>query len=223
MTEAEWLACTDPALMLKFIQSSYQTLSARKLRLFAVACCRSIISGQTEREVREAVDTLEQFAEGKVSEWQLRKACSGAQAVWVFAFGCDYVSAAVYEATRLAANHPFDAATAAALVAAEAAACRAGRGTKAAELQAQCDWLRDVFPSPFRPKFVQRSWSLWNGRTVPKLAQAIYEDWAFDRLAILGDALEEACCTNADILSHCRSAGPHVRGCWVIDLLLGKQ
>ena len=44
-----------------------------------------------------------------------------------------------------------------------------------------------------------------------------------DRLAILADALEDAGCTNADVLDHCRGAGPHVRGCWVVDLLLGKS
>jgi hypothetical protein len=55
------------------------------------------------------------------------------------------------------------------------------------------------------------------------LAQAIYDDRAFDRLPILADALEEAGCDTADILAHCRGPGPHVRGCWVVDLILGKQ
>ena len=56
-----------------------------------------------------------------------------------------------------------------------------------------------------------------------KLAQGIYEERAFDRLPILADALEDAGCDNADILSHCRGPGPHARGCWVVDLLLGKK
>jgi hypothetical protein len=55
------------------------------------------------------------------------------------------------------------------------------------------------------------------------LAQAIYDDRAFDRLPILADALEEAGCTDADILNHCRRPGEHVRGCWAIDLVLGKR
>jgi len=58
--------------------------------------------------------------------------------------------------------------------------------------------------------------------TVIKLAQAIYDDRAFDRLPILADALEEAGCTNIDILEHCRVPGPHVCGCWVVDLLLSE-
>jgi hypothetical protein len=55
------------------------------------------------------------------------------------------------------------------------------------------------------------------------MAQAIYDERAFDRLPILADALEDAGCTNADILGHCRGAGPHAKGCWVVDLLLGKE
>jgi hypothetical protein len=57
------------------------------------------------------------------------------------------------------------------------------------------------------------SWLSWNDGTVVKMAQAIYDDRAFDRLPILADALEDAGCSDADILAHCRSEGPHVRGC----------
>ena len=56
-----------------------------------------------------------------------------------------------------------------------------------------------------------------------QIAQAIYDDRAFDRMPILADALEDAGCTDRAILDHCRSEGPHVRGCWVVDLLLGKE
>ena len=62
-----------------------------------------------------------------------------------------------------------------------------------------------------------------DSRTVVQLAQAIYDDRAFDRIPILADALEEAGCTEAAILGHCRQPGEHVRGCWVVDLLLGKE
>jgi hypothetical protein len=227
MTEAEWLACIDPQSMLEFLRNSYHILSPRKLRLFAVACCRSIVYPRTEQQVRDAVDTLEGFAEGSASEFKLLKACQGAKAVWISdwisEFGCDYVSAAVCEATRLAAAHPFGAATHAAKLGSAAADLRAGRGTMAAEVRAQCHWLRDIFLSPFRPKMVKRSWFLWKNATIPRLAQPIYDERIFDRLPVLADALEEAGCTDADILNHCRLPGEHVRGCWVIDLLLGKQ
>ncbi len=84
--------------------------------------------------------------------------------------------------------------------------------------------LRDIAGNLFRPQpVIDSSWLSWNDRIIPKLAQAIYDDRAFDRLPILADALEEAGCTNADILNHCRQPGEHVRGCWVVDLLLGKS
>jgi hypothetical protein len=74
--------------------------------------------------------------------------------------------------------------------------------------------------TPFRPVSVDPAWPT---STVIALAQGIYDQWAFDRMPILADALEEAGCTNADILDHCRGPGPHVRGCWAVDLLLGKE
>ncbi len=79
-----------------------------------------------------------------------------------------------------------------------------------------------VFSNPFRTFPVAPAWLTWNDSTVPKLARAIYADYGFDRLPILADALEDAGCDNADILAHCRGPGPHVRGCWVVDLILGK-
>lgn len=62
----------------------------------------------------------------------------------------------------------------------------------------------------------------WRTSTVVALAQGIYDDRAFDRLPILADALQDAGCDNPDILNHCRDTGPHARGCWVVDLVLGK-
>jgi hypothetical protein len=83
--------------------------------------------------------------------------------------------------------------------------------------------FRDIFGVFDRALTCDPSWRDWNNGTVVKLAQAIYDDRAFDRLPILADALEDAGCNNAEILEHCRGPGPHVRGCWVIDLLLSKQ
>jgi hypothetical protein len=79
-----------------------------------------------------------------------------------------------------------------------------------------------VFGNPFRPIAIDPDWLAWHDGTVPKLAQSIYDDRRFDLLPILADALQEAGCTNNEILQHCHSPGPHVRGCWVVDLLLGK-
>ena len=78
----------------------------------------------------------------------------------------------------------------------------------------------DVFADPSRLAAIDPAWLT---TTVVSLARGISTDRAFDRLPILADALQDAGCDNEDILSHCRSEGPHVKGCWAVDLLLGKQ
>ncbi|HJT34677.1 MAG TPA: hypothetical protein VJ783_21805 [Pirellulales bacterium] len=84
--------------------------------------------------------------------------------------------------------------------------------------------LRDIIgPLIFRPINLPAGVLTWNGGAVVEMAQGIYREGAFDRLPILADALEEAGCDDADIISHCRQRRPHVRGCWVVDLLLGKE
>ena len=87
------------------------------------------------------------------------------------------------------------------------------------ERAAQCWLLRDIIGSPSRDVRLDR---YWHTSTAVALAQSIYAERTFDRLPILADALEEAGCGNADVLAHCRGDGPHVRGCWVVDLVLGK-
>jgi hypothetical protein len=93
-----------------------------------------------------------------------------------------------------------------------------------AEKKIQAHLLRDVVGNPFRPPpALALAVREWNENTPGRIAQTIYEEGAFDRLPILADALEDAGCGSADILAHCRGPGPHVRGCWVVDLILGKQ
>jgi hypothetical protein len=87
----------------------------------------------------------------------------------------------------------------------------------------QADSVREVFGNPFRPVAVNPAWLAWNGGTVPKLAAAIYDKRAFDRLPVLADALEDAGCSDPDLLGHLREPRPHARGCWAVDLLLGKE
>jgi hypothetical protein len=88
-----------------------------------------------------------------------------------------------------------------------------------AEYGAQIEILTDIFGNPFRPVAVDPAWLT---STVVALARGIYEERAFDRMPILADALQDAGCDNEDVLDHCRGPGPHVRGCWVVDMLLGK-
>jgi hypothetical protein len=87
------------------------------------------------------------------------------------------------------------------------------------ELAAQADLLRDILGDPFQPVRLDPN---WRTETVLGIAGLAYAQQTFEDLPILADALEDAGCDNQDVLTHLRSAGPHVRGCWPLDLLLGK-
>jgi hypothetical protein len=83
--------------------------------------------------------------------------------------------------------------------------------------------LREIVGNPFRPVVIDSTWHAWDGGLIPALAGTIYQDRAWDRLPILADALEDAGCTDAALLEHLRGPGPHVRGCWALDAILGRE
>jgi hypothetical protein len=89
-----------------------------------------------------------------------------------------------------------------------------------AELSAQADLLRDIFGNPFRPVTLSPS---WRTSTAMSLARQMYESREFGAMPILADALQDAGCDSDEVLKHCRGPGPHVRGCWVVDLVLDKE
>lgn len=93
-------------------------------------------------------------------------------------------------------------------------------GNDASEMRVQTQLVRDIFGHPFRPISIDPSWL---APDVRRLAEGIYADRAFDRMPILADALQDAGCESEAVLNHCRQSGTHVRGCWVVDLLLGKN
>jgi hypothetical protein len=223
MTEAEWLACTDPMPMLEFLRSK---ASDRKLRLFGVACCRRIWHLLRDERSRKTVEVAERFAEGTATEEELTQAENDANDVWnELAYAEGDVTDAETDASDAAcgsACYAEGAIGAAGSASHSAVYALSYAGQQAVEQEGQCRLLRDLFGNPFRPVAVDPSWLTWNDGTVVKLAQAIYDQRRFTDLPILADALEEAGCTDADILAHCRSEGPHVRGCWVVDLILGK-
>jgi hypothetical protein len=95
------------------------------------------------------------------------------------------------------------------------------RAREAVQRQEQCRLLREILGNPFRPPTVDRTWLSWGGGAAARVARAVYEESAFDQLPILADALEEAGCGDAELLTHLRSEGPHVRGCWALDAVLG--
>ncbi len=218
MTESEWLACSDPAPMLEFLKGN---ASDRKLRLFAVACCRRVSRRLPDERSRLAVEVAERFADWSATAAALAAARAGAQDV----AGGDYRPGdprAVAHAPALAArgwhfHYRDEVAWALDVAAAAAGPSEPGRH----ERPAQADLLRDLFgPTPLRPREPDPRWLTI---TVLRLTQGIYDEKAFDRLPILADALQDAGCEDAAVLEHCQGTGPNARGCWVVDMVLGKN
>jgi hypothetical protein len=250
MTEAEWLASDDPQPMLEWVSSQpadrvvrsnvpvHYVISDRKLRLFACACCRQVWHLLTDERSRRAVEVAERDADGEVSPEQYHQAWSeawsaghtlplGPLEAWVvfWLFGRhDDLGGIAGEVSRQLRNSVPPA--------------------------TQAVLLRDIVGNPFRS--VSLPWRCrecgipcgppaagyycvkcgsdearcccpWLTPTVMSIARTAYDDRRFDLLPILADALEEAGCDNTDILQHCRGSGPHARGCFVLDLILGKE
>lgn len=210
MTEAEWQQCKKPEAMLKALVKA----SERKLRLFAVACCYHIWQYITSERSRNAVHVAERFADGNATKAEL----DSAEWVAVAAREEARESVTAWAAWAASREEAERAALVAAVEAVEAAALSGARKTARA---AQADLVRDIF-NPWAPPLAP-SVLTWDGGTVPKFARVIYDGKHFDRMPILADAMEEAGCADPSILSHCRGPGPHVRGCWLVDLILAKE
>jgi hypothetical protein len=232
MTEAEWLACSDPWPMLQFLGDVQA--DDRKLRLFACACCRRIWHLLSEQGAREAAELAERFADRLVGDKERSDARREAQlaaqsrAVTPTPTAPKWqrraASAVYYGAARgawEAANGAFRLAVDALVWRAGGYECRDAHAVSMSEHAAQAAALRDIFGNPFRPVGLDPAWRDGDG-AVARLAQAIYDERRFEASPILADALEDAGCTDPAILAHCRGPGPHVRGCWVVDLLLGR-
>ena len=248
MTEEEWSACSDPLHLVNWIAGE---TSARRLRLFAIACCRRVLHLEADPGWRAAVETAERYADELCTAEELATAIPPVNATLEERIReINSVASFVRRAIAVACLDPgymrapcgafsgreekgsywvMRGGDAAAEAIARANADLTGPrrlGFEEAlerERHSQCNVFRDIVGNPFQPLVVVLEWLAWNDGTLRKIAQAIYEERAFDRLPILADALEDAGCDNADLLAHCRSDGEHVRGCWVVDLLLGKS
>jgi hypothetical protein len=227
MTEEEWLACTDPQPMLAFLRSKG---SDRKFRLFAVVCCFGVWYLLRDRRSKKAVKASERYADGLTGLPRMtlmQRSAGQAVAEWVSA-----------ESVAVGRRFPEEVAHAVTLPDAVQAAARAAdlaarlSEAEAREIgynrrqQSQARLLRDIIGNPFRPVSVNPTWLT---PTVTALATAAYEERALPsgeldpvRLAVLADALEDAGAA-ASLLEHLRGPGPHVRGCWVLDCLTGRQ
>ncbi|HYT87960.1 MAG TPA: hypothetical protein VEL76_04515 [Gemmataceae bacterium] len=214
MTEREWLVCMKrPDMMWAHVRGS---VSERKQRLFAVACARHFWPSFVDDRSRAAVLASEEYADGRLTRAELLVKHQAAyypasQDAW-FAFAAS-------------ASEAESAACSVALQGFHLAARRVQRYTTSwhSLKRLACDLFREICGNPFRPVAIDPTWLAWQGGTIPKLAQGIYDDRAFDQLPVLADALEEAGCADAEVLGHLRGPGPHARGCWSVDLLLGKE
>ena len=231
MEEAKWLACGDLSRMLKFLGGR---VSDRKLRLFCCACCRTIWPLFAEKVCRQAVTLSEAFAEGEAGKDEVDEAVKRLDELFTDAAiesnvgGRRASKKASLRASRMAAVsdalsdpvRPKEASAKVVDLASEA-------GPSGPTEKDHCFLLRElVGPLPFRSV---RFDPALRSPAVLALATAAYENRELpsghldpERLAVLADALEESGCTDAEILSHLRGDGPHVRGCWCLDALLGR-
>jgi hypothetical protein len=223
MTEAEWNSCTEPQQMLLALRASGRA-SERKFRLFAVACCRLLLlQVRVVPSAEHAVEVAERYADGAASAAELQAVRRYANSTAEHA--C--MNAAEEEAGTVMADCAAGNAAWAATQPGTAMADDNGRSAArlAAEEARQADLLCCILgPVLFRPlPPVAPAVLAWNGGIVSKLAAGVYaeRDFTQERMGVLADAAEEAGLTDADVLAHLRSPGPHARGCWGVDLLLG--
>jgi hypothetical protein len=221
MTEGEWLACTDPVPMLEFLRGKG---SGRKLRLFAAASFGRLVALLPDPRQRRGIEVLERLAEGTVT-----------------LAGCRGVAAEVRRAIppddwipgTPPADHPHYIALmlyrefCSSSIAVHAVHASSGRADGVGEHHEQVRLMRCIFGNPFRPVALEPAWLT---PIVFSLARAAYDERVMPegtlnpaRLAVLADALEDTGCTNQDVFGHLRGPGTHVRGCWVVDLILGKE
>jgi hypothetical protein len=215
MTESDWRACTDPGQMLGALRA-LGNVSARKVWLFFALGVRGVgpfrgeeLYSDDEDNQRQA-DAFERWAEG-LTTW--RDSFRVMKELDPFA----------------ATDEPPEPSVDSALAGFEESLLPQLRE---GEVGSQCcTLLRELFgPLLFREVKIDAAWLAWNGGTAPRLAAAAYEERSLPegtldpaRLTVLADALEEAGCSDAELLGHLRGPGPHVRGCWMVDLLLGKK
>ncbi|QEG30907.1 hypothetical protein GobsT_57250 [Gemmata obscuriglobus] len=225
MTEEEWLAWRRPLRLLRYLHKA-ATHSDRKFRLLGVVCCRRVVEQISDVTLAEVIDGCEQIAEElNAEEWDpvlldrlslLRKRLQDSHGCRAEIDREEYEFTFAVEQLTSFPIHPEYC-----LDSCMSAPCgHDDYDTGQGELLFQVDLLREIFGNPFRPaEFAPE----WRTSTAVALAREMYDTRDFSAMPILADALQDAGCDNADILTHCLDPQPvHVRGCWVVDLVLGK-
>lgn len=233
--EVQWLASNDPEWMLRKLDQNAE-VNQRKLRLFAVACCRNLeIWNKLIPETQDHLDVAERFADGLATNRELGSASAKSsdahadaqneytdvgsdpdrvypnrllwlshravqEVTFVRSVNVDTYSLDCYAATRDAYN-----------------VINPGHENVFRAYAAAL--LRNIIGNPYRPVTFDPS---WRTETVLALARQMYESRDFPAMPILADALQDAGCDDAEILNNCRGPGPHTRGCWVVDMILGR-
>jgi hypothetical protein len=211
-TEEEWRACAAPWVLLDWVRDSADD---RQLRLFACACVRAVwpLTGEAEHP---AVLVAEQFADGLAGEAELLAARNSD---WAPCGAWSRRGASARTTVRAAANATTSPVAWSAALNAASACAQIGLVPEL-EQEEQCRLLRDIVLHPLHSP--PRLGPAWLTATVLVIAGPCYERRDFTDLPILGDALEDAGCSDEGILAHLRDGGPHVRGCWALDAVLGR-
>ncbi len=228
MTEPEWLSCSDPELMVSdpvlfpFLglvsnSTSDRTGEARAKRK-RILCSVAWLNLTPDLLVREYdrwfMDNIWKMVDGLITkdEFRYKYDCLIAKEVDKDRWFRSPVEQMVTEAANFREGLKQNISC----CFLEPEDCRETLEGK----QIFADILREIFGNPFHPVSLDPAWLTG---TAIALATGIYDDHAFDRLPILADALQEAGCNSDDLLNHLRGPGPHVRGCWALDLVLGKE
>ena len=228
----EWLACTDPITMLEFLEK--RGIRARRFRLFAAACCRRAWFDVADARSRDGIATLERFADSsgrQADQAELKAASAAAKAAveqTITGSRTYYVARTVAAAVALTQAWWTARWSAALWLTALGKDGKDGpsrsRQVVKTEKRRLADLIRDIVPNPFGPVTIPASCLT---PTVVSIAQAAYEQRIMPsgeldliRLAVLADALDEAGAPG-ELVAHLRGAGPHVRGCFALDLCLG--
>lgn len=221
MTEADWLTGTDPGPLLHFVRDR---ASDRKLRLFAVAWGYGVWRRLPDDRCRDAITTAERYADGEADGAELLAAHRAAADAWR-----EIPVTRPSRRSRKAHNGSFAAKRAAEVARSVAdptwdvrAAIQAVQWAGSATRYSLANRVRELFGNPSRPVAADPAWLT---PTAVALAGEAYQSGDFSAvLPILADALQDAGCEDEQVLAHCRDdVASHVRGCWVVDLVLGKE
>lgn len=226
MAKFDWTACDDPDTLLDAAKRSKPPISARKQRLLGCGFCRHVWD-RLEEPSRRAVEASERFADDPATAADLTAAYDDATRVNRRRFDKTGIlygkSAGTAPADRVTAKFGWEAAGAASrptkpVLGKIVFAVRMLAGDSGGETAALAALVRCVYGDPLTPLPLDPA---WRTDAAVGIAAKVYDSREFGNLPVLADALQDAGCELPAVLDHCRLPGPHARGCWVIDWVLG--